>query len=101
MTAATERSAAEFAAANITSGDVAVICIPDGRRGEIVRAVVVPRLALDTRDLSIADLITVARKRLTGFKCPTGVSISLVLRRDATQKVLRGPSWPGRDRQVS
>jgi non-ribosomal peptide synthetase component E (peptide arylation enzyme) len=64
MTAATERSAAEFAAANITSGDVAVISIPDGRRGEIVRAVVVPRLALDTR-------------------------------------VPRGPSWLGRDRQVS
>jgi long-chain acyl-CoA synthetase len=80
--------------------DVAVIGIPDERWGETVHAVVVARPGLDP-----AELAAWAREQLAGFKCPTGVSVTEQLPRNATGKVLksvlREPYWAGRDRQVS
>jgi acyl-CoA synthetase (AMP-forming)/AMP-acid ligase II len=80
--------------------DVAVIGIPDDRWGETVHAVVVaaPGFAPDV-------LVSWARERLAGFKCPTGITVVPELPRNATGKVLRAvlrePFWAGRDRQVS
>jgi acyl-CoA synthetase (AMP-forming)/AMP-acid ligase II len=80
--------------------DVAVIAIPDDRWGETVHAVVVARSGFDA-----AGLVSWARERLAGFKCPTGVTVVSELPRNATGKVLRAqlrePFWAGRDRQVS
>ncbi|MGH3390160.1 MAG: class I adenylate-forming enzyme family protein, partial [Actinomadura sp.] len=80
--------------------DAAVIGIPDDTWGETVHAVVVPRGRLDT-----GELLGWARGRLAHFKCPTGVTITEALPRNATGKVLkaplREPHWTGRDRRVS
>jgi long-chain acyl-CoA synthetase len=80
--------------------DVAVIGVPDDRWGETVHAVVVAAPGFDT-----AGLISWARERLAGFKCPAGVSVVPELPHNATGKVLRAtlrePFWAGRDRQVS
>ena len=50
-------------------------------------------------------LVSWARERLAGFKCPTGVTVVPELPRNATGKVLRAalraPFWADRDRQVS
>ena len=52
-----------------------------------------------------AELVSWARERLAGFKCPTGVTVVPGLPRNATGKVLRAalrqPFWTGRDRLVS
>ena len=96
--------------------DVAVIGIPDERWGETVHAVVV--LARGTRPRKHRSrerrrrarvrrrrLVSWARERLAGFKCPTGVTVVPELPRNATGKVLRAtlrqPFWAGRARQVS
>ena len=80
--------------------DVAVIGIPDDRWGETVHAVVVAGSGFDA-----AGLVSWARERLAGFKCPTGVTVVPELPRNATGKVLRArlrePFWAGRDRFVS
>ena len=90
--------------------DVAVIGIPDDRWGETVHAVVVPGSGPGagepgTGDLDTGELVTWARGRLAGFKCPTGVTVVSHLPRNATGKVLRSalrePLRAGRDRQVS
>ena len=80
--------------------DVAVIGIPDDRWGETVHAVVVAAAGFDS-----AGLVSWARERLAGFKCPTGITVVPELPRNATGKVLRAalrePFWAGRDRRVS
>jgi long-chain acyl-CoA synthetase len=80
--------------------DIAVIGIPDDTWGETVHAVVVAAPGFDS-----GDLLSWARERLAGFKCPTGVTVVPELPRNATGKVtraaLREPYWAGRDRRVS
>ncbi len=80
--------------------DAAVIGIPDDRWGETVHAVVVAAPGFDA-----GQLVSWARERLAGFKCPTGVTVVSELPRNATGKVLRAalrePFWAGRDRLVS
>jgi acyl-CoA synthetase (AMP-forming)/AMP-acid ligase II len=92
--------------------DVAVIGIPDERWGETVHAVVVLAPGNTARanggaepGFDAAALVSWARERLAGFKCPTGVTVVPELPRNATGKVLRAalrqPFWAGRDRMVS
>ncbi|HEY2268113.1 MAG TPA: AMP-binding protein [Streptosporangiaceae bacterium] len=85
--------------------DVAVIGIPDERWGETVHAVVVPAPGDAAAEIDVAELVSWARERLAGFKCPTGVTVVPELPRNATGKVLRAalrePFWAGRDRLVS
>jgi long-chain acyl-CoA synthetase len=101
--------------------EVAVIGIPDAKWGETVHAVVIARRpgageqsrgeqspgeqSPGEQSLDPAELIGWARERLAGFKCPTGVTLTGQLPRNATGKVLRSvlrePHWTGRDRQVS
>ncbi len=55
--------------------------------------------------LDTDELLSWARERLAGYKCPTGVTVVEELPRNATGKVLRAalrePFWAGRDRRVS
>ncbi len=85
--------------------DVAVIGIPDDHWGETLHAVVVAGPGLDASQLDTGELLSFARDRLAGFKCPTGVTVVPELPRNATGKVLRAalrePFWAGRDRRVS
>jgi fatty-acyl-CoA synthase len=92
--------------------DVAVIGVPDERWGETVHAVVVLAPGNTARangdaepGVDAAALVSWARERLAGFKCPTGVTVVPELPRNATGKVLRAtlrqPFWAGRDRLVS
>jgi acyl-CoA synthetase (AMP-forming)/AMP-acid ligase II len=92
--------------------DVAVIGIPDERWGETVHAVVVLAAGNTARanggaepGFDAAALVSWARERLAGLKCPTGVTVVPELPRNATGKVLRAalrqPFWAGRDRMVS
>ena len=92
--------------------DVAVIGIPHERWGETVHAVVVltpGKVARANGDaepgFDAGELVTWARDRLAGFKCPTSVTVVSELPRNATGKVLRAalrqPFWAGRDRLVS
>jgi long-chain acyl-CoA synthetase len=88
-------------------GDVAVIGIPDERWGETVHAVVVPvdATGFDAGGFDASELVSWARERLAGFKCPTGVTVVAELPRNATGKVLRArlrePFWADRGRLVS
>jgi acyl-CoA synthetase (AMP-forming)/AMP-acid ligase II len=92
--------------------DVAVIGVPDERWGETVHAIVVlvpgntARANGDAEPgFDVGALVSWARERLAGFKCPTGVTVVPELPRNATGKVLRAalrqPFWAGRDRLVS
>jgi acyl-CoA synthetase (AMP-forming)/AMP-acid ligase II len=92
--------------------DVAVIGIPDEWWGETVHAIVVLAPGNTARANGDAEpgfdagaLVSWARERLAGFKCPTGVTVAPELPRNATGTVLRAqlraPFWAGRDRQVS
>ena len=112
--------------------EVAVIGVPDERWGQTVHAVVVlapgdtapgdtapgdtapgdtapgdtARANGDAEPgFDTAALVSWARERLAGFKCPTGVTVVPELPRNATGKVLRAklraPFWTGRDRLVS
>ena len=91
-------------AGNPAVADVAVIGIPDDRWGETVHAVVVAAPGLDAAGFDADGLVSWARDRLAGFKCPTGVTVVPELPRNATGKVLRAalrePFWAGRDRRV-
>lgn len=77
--------------------EVAVIGVPDEKWGEAVKAVV----SLEG-EASESDLISFARERLAGYKCPKTVDIVDELPRNPTGKILkkdlRKPHWEGRDR---
>ena len=82
--------------------EVAVIGVPDDKWGEMVTALVVLRSG---EQVTEADLITFARGRLAGYKCPKAVEFRTELARTATGKLqkfkLRQPFWEGKERQVN
>jgi acyl-CoA synthetase (AMP-forming)/AMP-acid ligase II len=92
LATAVERSAAGFAAAGVAPGDV----VPVIARNQV---------GWVTAGFDTGALVSWARERLAGFKCPTGVTVVSELPRNATGKVLRAalrqPFWTGRDRLVS
>jgi long-chain acyl-CoA synthetase len=82
--------------------DVAVIGVPDEKWGEVPMALVVrkPDVAV-TED----DIISFAKERLAGFKCPKTVTWIDALPRNPSGKILkkdlRAPYWEGRTRKVN
>ncbi len=82
--------------------EVAVIGIPDEKWGELVLALVVK--APDSK-LTELDLISYAKTRLAGYKCPKRIEFRTELARTATGKLqkfkLREPYWLGFTRQVN
>ena len=82
--------------------EVAVIGIPDDKWGELVTALVV---VVPGSELTEADVITWAKGKLAGYKCPKRVEFRDELARTATGKLqkfkLREPYWQGRSRQIN
>ena len=82
--------------------EVAVIGVPDEKWGELVLALVVKSAG---STLSEDDVITYAKTKLAGYKCPKRVEFRDALVRTATGKLqkfkLREPYWAGQTRQVN
>ena len=81
--------------------DVAVFGVPSEKWGETVKAAVVPAEGSSpTED----ELISFAKERLAGYKCPTSVDFIEGLPRNPSGKILkkelRDPYWEGRDRAI-
>ncbi len=81
--------------------EVAVFGVPDEHWGESVKAAVVLRPGASATG---EEIIAFARGRLAGYKCPRTVDFTEALPRNPAGKVLkrvlRGPYWAGRDRQI-
>jgi acyl-CoA synthetase (AMP-forming)/AMP-acid ligase II len=82
-------------AGHACAADVAVICIPNDRWGEAVKAIVVLKSG---EEASESDLIQYCRERVAHYKAPKSVDFADSLPRNASGKllkrVLRAP-WPG------
>jgi long-chain acyl-CoA synthetase len=82
--------------------DVGVVGVPDERWGEAVHAVVV---RAEGSEVTPEALISFARERLAGFKCPKSISFVDVLPRNPSGKILkrelREPYWAGRERRIN
>ncbi len=81
--------------------DVAVVGVPDAKWGEAIKACVVLK---DGQRVDAADIITWARERIAGYKCPKSVDFIPALPRNPSGKILRrelrAPYWEGRERQI-
>jgi fatty-acyl-CoA synthase len=82
--------------------EVAVIGIPDEKWGELVTALVV---TTPGSTLTEAELITFAKTKLAGYKCPKKIEFRDELARTATGKLqkfkLREPFWVDQSRQIN
>jgi acyl-CoA synthetase (AMP-forming)/AMP-acid ligase II len=82
--------------------EVAVICVPDERWGEAVKALV---LVTSEAAVTEKELIDHCRARIAHYKCPKSVEFRSALPRTATGKLqkfkLRAPYWEGRSRQIN
>lgn len=82
--------------------EVAVIGVPDGKWGEVVKAVCVPKPGAE---INAEDIIAWSRERIAGFKVPKTIDVIPALPRNASGKILRkdlrAPYWAGRERQVN
>jgi acyl-CoA synthetase (AMP-forming)/AMP-acid ligase II len=82
--------------------EVAVIGVPDGRWGEAVKAVIVPKPGV-TPDA--AAILAYTRQRVAGYKTPKSIDFVGALPKNATGKVLRRELrteyWKGFERQVN
>ena len=81
--------------------DVAVIGIPDEKWGESVKAIIVIK---DGTNPSPESIITWARERIAGYKCPKSVDTITEMPRNPSGKILRKdlrePFWKGMERRV-
>jgi len=75
--------------------------VPDEKWGEAVKAIIIPKPGTTPSE---ADIITYAKTRIAGFKCPKSVDVAEALPRNASGKVLRRqlrePYWEGVKRRV-
>ncbi|MEM7327993.1 MAG: long-chain-fatty-acid--CoA ligase [Pseudomonadota bacterium] len=81
--------------------DVAVIGVPDEKWGEAVKAIIVPK---EGANPSPESIISWARERIAGYKCPKSVDQIEALPRNPSGKILRKdlrePYWEGQERRV-
>ena len=82
--------------------EIAVIGVPHERWGETVKAIAVLRAG---HSATQPELISFAKERLAGYKCPTSVDFIDLLPRNPSGKVLkkdlREPFWAGHTRRVN